>query len=181
MKLIKPMMDSDEWWTITHVWTLFRPQHCEYARHNIFLPSLFSITTGSTLSINIVRCVCHGVKARGPGQTAIAHSCANATKALLVASPLSIGSSGLRSCSTWKNDTKPDKCGQPAHYLKNSATFGHPSTQLEGQCTDDSSTSSTILAQTANRGSLTCSDIKSVTWHHKSRTWHPRFFYIGIV
>ena len=46
-----------------------------------------------------------------------------------------------------------------------------------------SSTGSTILAQTANRELFTCSymDIKSVTWHQKSRTWHPRFDYTGII
>src|SRR6218665_3503385 len=46
--------------------------------------SLFSIITSSTLSTNIGSC---GVKAHGPDQTAIAHSCENVTKALLIASP----------------------------------------------------------------------------------------------
>jgi len=40
-----------------------------------------------------------------------------------------------------------------------------------------SSTSSTIMAQTTNHGLFTCSYTKLVTWHHKSRTWHPRFDY----
>jgi len=41
-------------------------------------------------------------------------------------------------------------------------------------------TSSTIMGQTTNRGLFTCSYIKSVAWHHKSRTWHPRFDYSRI-
>jgi len=52
-----------------------------------------------------------------PDHTAIAHSCANVTKALLIASPLSIRSFSLRSCSTWKPDSVPDNCVQPARYL----------------------------------------------------------------
>jgi len=60
-------------------------QHSEHARHNRFLPSLFSIITSSTLSTNIVSC---GVTAHGPDQTAITNSCTNVTKGLLVASPL---------------------------------------------------------------------------------------------
>src|SRR6218665_2048448 len=99
-KLNKPMMDPDD-----------RPQHSEHARHNRFLPSLFSIIS-STLSTNIGSC---GVKAHGPDQTAIAHSCENVTKALLIASPLSIESFSLKSCSTRKPDIMPDNCGQPAH------------------------------------------------------------------
>ena len=35
-----------------------------------------------------------------------------------------------------------------------------------------SSTSSTILAQTTNRGLFTCLYIKSGTWHHMSVTWY---------
>jgi len=66
------------------------------------------------LSTNIGSC---DVKAHGPDQTAIAHSCKNVTKALIIASPLSIESFSLRSCSTWKPDIMPDNCGQPAHYL----------------------------------------------------------------
>src|SRR6218665_639850 len=58
-----------------------------HVTHNRFFPRLFSIIASSTLSTNIVSC---SVRAHGLDQTAIADSCTNVTKALLVAYQLEV-------------------------------------------------------------------------------------------